>query len=81
LAVDLNKDGTPEYIFLKDPYPVFSKQGKQWRLIGNMWFNNTDAMREKELEQATANADFAVVPRLWSDLRIGGSEGRLQLER
>jgi hypothetical protein len=81
LAVDLNKDGTPEYIFLKDPFPVFSKQGQQWRLIGNMWFNNTDATREKELEQATASADFAVVPRLWSDLRIGGSEGRLQLER
>jgi hypothetical protein len=81
LAVDLNKDGAPEYIFLKDPFPVFSKQGQQWRLIGNMWFNNTDAMREKELEQATASADFTVVPRLWSDLRIGGSEGRLQLER
>lgn len=80
LAVDLNKDAAPEYIVLKQPFAVFSKQGQQWRLIGNIGFNNNNARNGKALEQATANADFAVVPRQWSDLRIGGFEGKLQLE-
>ena len=78
LIIDLGADPFPEYVLMAAPFPVFTQYEGKWRQIGQINFAHPNPQPE-DLQRWLASGDVAVVPRPWSDLRLGDRSGALML--
>ena len=78
LAIDLGNDPGLEYVLLSPPYLVFTREPDGWRQVGQLQFQGIPPS-PSEVEKSLANHDYAVEPRRWNDLKLGGRIGSLLL--
>lgn len=78
IAVDLGGDPQPEFIFMAAPYPVFTYVEDKWRQIGQINFTGP-VQRPEDIQRLLEESNFAAIPNVWSNLRLGDKAGMLVL--
>jgi hypothetical protein len=68
LAMDLNKDGTEEYVFLNYPFTVFEHKADGWRQVGRL--EPTQGL-PRNLGQLMSEGHYKAVPAVWPNLQVG----------
>ena len=67
-----------EYVLLSPPYLVFTREPDGWRQVGQLQFQGIPAS-PSEVEKSLFHHDYAVEPRRFNDLKLGGRIGGLMV--
>lgn len=78
ITMNLGGDQQLEVILMAAPYPVFTYEKGKWRQIGMISFTEK-VQKPEEILRLLEASNFAAVPRVWSDLRLGDKQGVLIL--